>query len=117
MAPQTKLEGPRIPRKGDTSSQITPSSFTMVAEGKQCDPRSAVTPTKTFSAIVYRHIKRRLGCSLKRSHCNWNLVPSRKQATHKFLGTKGGLFGPKECRDLCQNNIVLVATDTTTVVA
>ena len=33
--------------------------------------------------------------SLKRSHCKRNLVPSRKQATHKLLGTKGGLFGNK----------------------
>ena len=95
VAPQTKLECPRIPRKGDTSSQIAPPSFMMVAGGKQCAPRSTITPIKTCSAIVNRHIKRRLGHSLKRSYCKGNLVPSRKQATHKLLVTKYGLFGPK----------------------
>ena len=45
--------------------------------------------------IVHRCIKRRLGRSLKLSHCKGNLVLSRKQATHKLPGTKGSLFGPK----------------------
>ena len=57
------------------------------------------------------------GRSLKRSHCKGNLVPPRKQATHKLPGTKGSLCGPKEVQDLCENNIVLIATDNTTVVA
>ena len=46
-----------------------------------------------------------------------NLVPSRKQVAHKPLGTKGGLPGLKEFKDLVSNNTVLVATDNTTVVA
>ena len=95
VAPQTKLEGSRITRKGDTSSQVTPHPSKMVAGGKQFAQRSTITPIDTCSAIVYRHIKRRLGCSLKRSHCKENLVPSRKQATHKLPGTKGGVSGPK----------------------
>ena len=36
-----------------------------------------------------------MGHSLKQTHCKGNLVPSRKQVTHKPLGTKGGLSGPK----------------------
>ena len=56
---------------------------------------STITPTKTCSVIVYRCIERRLGRSLKQSHCKRNLVPSKKQATHKIPGNKGGLFGPK----------------------
>ena len=43
----------------------------------------------------YRRIKRRVGRSLKRTHCKGNLVPSRKQIAHKSFGTKGGLSGPK----------------------
>ena len=35
------------------------------------------------------------GGVLKRSYCKGNLVPSRKQTTHKLPGTKGGLFAPK----------------------
>ena len=52
VAPQTKLEGPRIIRKSDTSSQIASPPSKMVAGGKQCAPRSTITPTKTCSAIV-----------------------------------------------------------------
>ena len=95
MAPQMKLEGPRITRKGDTSSQIAPPPPKMVDGGRQCAPRSTITPTKTCSAVIYRRIKRRLGRSLKRSHCKGNLVTSRKQATRKLPGTKSGLSGPK----------------------
>ena len=65
VAPPTKLKGPGIPRKGDTSSQIAPPAFKTVPGGKQCATRSTITPTKTCSAIVYRHIKRWLGRLLK----------------------------------------------------
>ena len=34
VAPQTKLEGPSIPIKGDTSSQVAPPPSKMVAGGK-----------------------------------------------------------------------------------
>ena len=95
MAPKTKLEGPRITRKGDTSPHVTPPPLKMVPVGKQCAPRSTITPSKTCSAIVYRCIKRRLGRSLKQSHCKGNLVPSRKQATYKLSGTEGSLPGHK----------------------
>ena len=44
VAPQTKLEGFRVTRKGDTSSQVAPSQPKMVAGGKQCAPGSAITP-------------------------------------------------------------------------
>ena len=54
-----------------------------------------ITPTITWSAIRYRHIKKRVGRSLRGTHCKGNLVPSRKQVTHKLSGTKGSLSGPK----------------------
>ena len=38
VAPQKQLEGPRITRKGDTSSQVAPPSSKLVAGGKQCAP-------------------------------------------------------------------------------
>ena len=62
---------------------------------EQYAPRSAITPTKTCSADLYRCIKRRVGRSFKRTHCKGNLVPSRKQATYQLSGTKGSLSGPK----------------------
>ena len=95
VALEEQLEGTRITRKGDTRSQVAPPPFKVVAGGKQCASRSTITPTKTCSADIYRRIKRRVGRSLKQTHCKGNLVPSRKQVIHKPLGTKGGLSGPK----------------------
>ena len=85
VALEEQLEGTRITRKGDTHSQVAPPPFNVVAGGKQCAFRSTITPTKTCSADIYRRIKRRVGCSLKRTHCMGNLAPSRKQVAHKPL--------------------------------
>ena len=90
-----QLEGTGVTGKGDTRSQVAPPSLKMVAGGKQCSSRSTITPSKTCCANFYRHIKRRVGHSLKRTHCNGNLVSSRKQVGHKSLGTKSGLSGLK----------------------
>ena len=117
VALEEQLEGTRITRKGDTHPQVAPPPLIVVAGGKQCASRSTITPTKTYSADIYRRIKRRVGRSLKRMHCKGNLVPSRKQVAHISLGTKSGFLGLKEFKDLCSNNIVLVATDNTKVVA
>ena len=76
VALEEQLEGTRITRKGDTRSQVAPPPFKMVAGGKQCASRSTITPTKTCFADSYRRIKRRVGRSLKRTHCKGNLVPS-----------------------------------------
>ena len=112
------LEGTRITRKGDPNHQVPASPFTMVAEGRQCSYRPTITPSITCSANIYRCIKRRVGRSLKRAHCKRSLVTSWKQAAYKLSRTKSRLSGlKKEFQDLCSNEIVLVATDNTTVVS
>ena len=95
VALEKQLEGTRITGKGNNSPQVAPLPLKVVAGGKQCAFRSTITPTKTCFADVYRRIKRRVGHSLKRTHCKGNLVHSRNQVAHKSLGTKGGLSGPK----------------------
>ena len=40
---------------------------------------------------IFRRIKRRVGCSLKRTHCKRVLVIARKQAAYKLSGTKSSL--------------------------
>ena len=92
---EEQLEGTRITRKGDARFQVVPPPLKVVAGGKQCSSRSTITPTKTCSADIYRHIKRRVGRSLKRMHCKGTLVSSRKQVAHESLGTKSGLSGLK----------------------
>ena len=88
VASQKQLENTGILGKTDPSTQISTASFTMVAEGRQCPHRPTITPHTTCSADLYRRIKRRVGCSLKRVHCQRRLVPTGKQATHKLSGTQ-----------------------------
>ena len=95
MAPQKQLENTGIPGKTDPSTQISTSSFAMVAEGRQCPHRPTITPHATCSANLYRRIKRRMGRSLKRVHCQRNLVTTGKQTAYKLLRTKSSPSGSK----------------------
>ena len=67
----------------------------MEVQGRQCASGVIITPPESCSANLYKCIKRRMGCSLRGTHCKGNLVPLRKQVTHKLSGTKGSLSGPK----------------------
>ena len=95
MALEKQLEGPRVTRKGDPGPQLPPPPSKVVAGGKQGATRSTITPSKTCSANIYRHIKRRVGRSLRRAHCKGNLVPSRKQVAHKPLRAKSSFSSSK----------------------
>ena len=91
VASQKQLESTRVTRKCDSNSQVPASPLTMVAKRRQCSHRSTITPNKTCFANIYRRIKRRVGCSLKRMHCKRVLVTSRKQTAYKLSGTKSSL--------------------------
>ena len=65
MAPQKKLENTGIVRKTDSSAQISTSSPSMVAGRRQRSHRPTTTPSTACAANLYRHIKRRVGRSLK----------------------------------------------------
>ena len=93
VASQKQL-GTRI-TGGHSNTQDPSPSPTMVAGGEQCAPRSTITPNTTCSANIYRRIKRRVGRSLRRTHCKRVLVPSRKQTANKLYGTKSSLSGLK----------------------
>ena len=95
VALEKQLEGPRVTGKGDTSPQVPSPTSKVVAGGKQCAPRSTITPSKTCSANLYRRIKRRVGRSLRRPHCKGNLVPSRKQVTYKPLRAQSSIPSSK----------------------
>ena len=88
---QKQLEGTRITRESDSNSQVTAPTLTMVATGRQHSRRPTITPNKACSANLYRRIQSRVGCSIKRTHCERVLVPTRKQAAYKLSGTKSSL--------------------------
>ena len=111
-------------RKTSSPRQTTCETHTvafqeqLLAGRRQCTHRPTITHNKTCSANIYRRIKRRVGCSLKRAHCKRYPVPSRKQAAYKLFGAKSSFFlALKEFQDLCSDKIVLVPTDNTTVVS
>ena len=91
MASQKQLEDTGIVRETDSPTQISTSSLAMVAKGRQCPHRPTITPHSTCSANLYRRIKRRMGRSLKRVHCQRNLVPTGKQIAYKLSRTKSSV--------------------------
>ena len=105
VAPQKQLESTGITREGHSDTQVTAPSSQMVAGGKQCASRSTITPLKTCATNLYRCIKRRVGCSLKRTHCKRVLVSARKQVAHKPSGTKSSFSSSKRVpRPLCRQH-------------
>ena len=82
---------PEIFRKGYPPTHVLAPPPTMVAGGRQCAPRTSLTPFATRSADIYRRIKRRVGRSLKRAHCKRPLVGAGKQSAHKLPGTESSL--------------------------
>ena len=77
----------------------------MVATGRQRSHRPTITPNKACSANLYRRIKRRVGRSLKRAHCQRDLVTARKQGAYKLFGTKGSVSSLKRVpKPLCQQD-------------
>ena len=99
----------RVPQsleKGDSNTKVLAPTFTMVAARGQWPYRPTITPNKTCSANIYRHIKRRVGCSPKRMHCRRHLVPSGKQVAYQLPRTQGSTRVPRPlhtqhstCRD------------------
>ena len=115
VAPQKTLEGRRISGKGDSSSKVPSPAPSMVDQGDKCLTRPAAIPFASCHSILYRRLKRRLGCSLRRLHSKRHLVSSRKSPSCELPGTV--VLSLKRFQHLVQGKVVLVATDNTTVVA
>ena len=98
VASEEALACPGVIRKGYPSASVPSSTPEVVVDPKQCPKRSAFTPTSARSSAVYRRLKRRLGCSLRRLHRKRPLVHTRKHLAHKFAGTQGRLTSPKTVR-------------------
>ena len=109
VAPQKTLEGPRIAGKGDSSSKVPSPAPSMVDQGDKCLTRPAPAPFASCHSNLYRRLKRRLGCSLRRLHSKWHLVSSGKSPTYKLPGTKICPTGLKRFQHLVQGKVVLVA--------
>ena len=96
VAPQETLESPGISGKRDPNPEVSPSAPAVVDPGEKCPKGSTLTPPTTRSANLYRRLKRRLGCSLRRLHSKRYLVSARKQVAHKLLRTKSRVVSTKK---------------------
>ena len=96
VAPQETLESPGISGKGDSNSEVSPSAPAVVDPRGKCPKGSTLTPPTTRSTNLYRRLKRRLGCSLRRLHSKRYLVSARKQVAHKLLRAKSRVVSTKK---------------------
>ena len=117
VSPQRALEISSVagqPPSLDRSHFSTPR---LVAKSLKRDERCRLSSQRPQYPTLYRHLKRRLGHSLRSKFYKGSVVRPGKKATHKHPRIEGGLPGPGSFKDQCQNQTVLVATDNSTVVA
>ena len=118
VALETPLACPRGARKDHTSSPFSPSTPKLVVGRAQHSEGPAITPSTTRSSTVYRHLKRRLGRTIRGNSTArgaWSTIESRLQIN--FLELKAVLLALKSFELLCRDQIFLVATDNTTMVS
>ena len=116
VASQKQLEGTRVTRRVDYNTKVLAPTFTMVGARGQWPYRLAITPSKTCSTNLFRHMKRRVGPHLneRTARGTWFLPESKLHISD--LDLKAVFLALKEFQDLCIHKILLVATDNTTVV-
>ena len=98
VAPEATLARSGGSGQGYSIAPVSSSSPRLVVGREQCTTGSASTSSAARTAVVYRHLKRRLGHSLRGLHCKRRLVRTRKSPPHKFFGAKGSVSGPQEFR-------------------
>ena len=91
VAPQKTLESPGIPREGDSGAKVSSPAPSIVDQGDKRLPRPTPTPFASCRSNLYRRLKRKMGCSLRRLHGKRHLVSSRKSSSYKLPGTKSCL--------------------------
>ena len=98
VASEEALACPGIFREDYSASSVPSSTPEVVVGPRQCPKRSTATPVTTRSSAVYRRLKRRLGCSLRRLHSKRPLVRTRKRLAYKLTGTQGRPASSKTVR-------------------
>ena len=86
-----------IPGKGNSCTQVCPSSVRAVATGKKQASRPTFATLQDAVQIFTDTSTRR--CSLRELYGKMNLVSSRKQSANNIAGTKGCSTGPQEVRE------------------
>ena len=98
VASQKTLENSGI---SGESPKVSSPALTMVDQRDQCLTRSTPAPPTSCHSNLYRRLKRRLGCSLRRLYNKGRLVNTRKPPSHKLPRAKSGLAGLKKVPAPC----------------
>ena len=96
--PMTPVKPLENLRKGDPNLKISPPGLKLMAPRGQCPSKPATKPTQPCSSEVYRCLKRRLGCSLRRHHSNRDLVPAQSKLDINYLELKAVLLARKSSK-------------------
>ena len=100
VASEKTLACPGVIREDHSPTKVSSSTPEMVVESRQCTKRATFTPIATRPSTVYRRLKRRLGCSLRRLYRKRPLVHARKRLAYKLAGTQGCFASSKTVRAL-----------------
>ena len=73
----------------------------LVAESYKCDERCRPSSQRPRYPTLYRHLKGRLGRSLRSKFYQGSVVKPSKKATHKCSRVEGCLTGPSTSHPLC----------------
>ena len=92
----------RVPESLD--KQI-PVAFKLVAGGRQCTTRSTITPAKTCSANLYRHIKRRRDAHLNEHTARGTWAGPEPQLHINYLELKAVFLALKQFQDVCPEQL------------
>ena len=98
MAFKEALACPRILREDNPHPKVSPCSPEMVVRPGEGPEGSTSTPITARPSALYRHLKRRLGRTLRGLHGKRPLVQVRRRIAHKFARTQCGPFSPKTVR-------------------
>ena len=116
VASQKQLEGTRIPREGNPSTQVLAPSQWWLEESNVLQGQP-LHPIKHALQIFTDTSKEGWGAHLneRTARGSWSVPESKLHIN--YLELKAVFLALKEFQDLCTNKIVLVATDNTMVVA
>ena len=89
----------------------------LVAKPHKRDDRCGPSSQRPQHPTLYRHLKRRLGCSLKPKFHTGSVVRRGKRLHINVLELKAVSLALRSFKAQCQNQTVLVAMDNSTVVA
>ena len=117
VASKRTLACAREPGKDYSNPPLSSSTPGLVVGKEQCTKGATFAPPSARPTNIYRRLKRRLGRALRGSTARGVWSESESHLHINFLELKAVLLALKSFEQQCKGQIVLIATDNTTVVS